>query len=179
MYNAPKPNIEDLPTKAQLRRSSIIAGIGAVFIGVCVYLPAEYGTDPTGVGNILGLTEMGEIKQQLAAEAAAVKRGVVQVPMTAGAIAVAMEQQKGATTEISSSIQSAANATRQAAENAEAISNVARTTGSAAGEVLTASAELSRLAETLLSDPKKGMQVFIDSVKNIKIHFETYSTAGN
>ena len=34
-------------------------------------------------------------------------------------------------------------------------------------------------AQTLLSDPKKGMQVFIDSVKNIKIHFETYSTAGN
>src|SRR6056297_1131534 len=71
MHNAPKPNIEDLPTKAQLRRSTLIAGIGAVFIGVCVYLPAEYGTDPTGVGNILGLTEMGEIKQQLAAEAAA------------------------------------------------------------------------------------------------------------
>ncbi|HKK97177.1 MAG TPA: transmembrane anchor protein [Marivita sp.] len=71
MHNAPKPNIEDLPTKAQLRRSTIIAGIGAVFIGVCIYLPAEYGSDPTGVGNILGLTEMGEIKQQLAAEAAA------------------------------------------------------------------------------------------------------------
>ena len=71
MYNAPKPNIKDLPTKAKLHRSSIIAGIGAVFIGVCVYLPAEYGTDPTGVGNIFGLTEMGEIKQQLAAEAAA------------------------------------------------------------------------------------------------------------
>ena len=34
-------------------------------------------------------------------------------------------------------------------------------------------------AQTLLADPKKGMQVFIDSVKNIKIHFETYSTAGN
>ena len=71
MHNAPKPNIEDLPTKAQLRRSTLIAGIGAVFIGVCVYLPAEYGTDPTGLGSILGLTEMGEIKQQLAAEAAA------------------------------------------------------------------------------------------------------------
>ena len=70
MHHAPNPNIEDLPTKAQLRRSTIIAGIGAVFIGVCVYLPAEYGTDPTGVGSILGLTEMGEIKQQLAAEAA-------------------------------------------------------------------------------------------------------------
>ncbi|MEP3024543.1 MAG: hypothetical protein ABJN03_01795 [Ascidiaceihabitans sp.] len=30
MHNAPQPNIEDLPTKAQLRRSSIIAGIGSV-----------------------------------------------------------------------------------------------------------------------------------------------------
>lgn len=71
MHNAPKPNIEDLPTPAQLRRSAIIAGIGAVAIGVMVWLPAEYGTDPSGVGSILGLTEMGEIKQQLAAEAAA------------------------------------------------------------------------------------------------------------
>ena len=71
MHNAPKPNIEDLPTPAQLRRSTIVAGIGAVAIGLMVYLPAEYGTDPTGVGSILGLTEMGEIKQQLAAEAAA------------------------------------------------------------------------------------------------------------
>ena len=71
MHNAPKPNLEDLPTKAQLRRSSIIAGIGAVAIGVMVYMPAELGKDPTGVGSILGLTEMGEIKQQLAAEAAA------------------------------------------------------------------------------------------------------------
>lgn len=71
MHNAPKPKLEDLPTKAQLRRSTLIAGIGAVVIGVGVYLPAEYGTDPTGVGSLLGLTEMGEIKQQLAAEAAA------------------------------------------------------------------------------------------------------------
>ncbi|MGJ8605560.1 MAG: transmembrane anchor protein [Marivita sp.] len=71
MYNAQKPNIEDLPTPAQLRRSTIIAGLTAVAIGVMVYLPAEYGTDPTGVGSILGLTEMGKIKQQLAAEAAA------------------------------------------------------------------------------------------------------------
>ena len=71
MNNAPKPNIEDLPTPTQLRRSTIIASLTAVAIGVMVYLPAEYGADPTGVGSILGLTEMGEIKQQLAAEAAA------------------------------------------------------------------------------------------------------------
>lgn len=71
MHNAPKPKLEDLPTKAQLRRSSIIASIGAVFIGVAVYMPAELGQDPTGVGAILGLAEMGEIKQQLKAEAEA------------------------------------------------------------------------------------------------------------
>lgn len=71
MNNAPKPNLEDLPTKAQLFRSSIIAGIGAVVILVTVYLPAEYAIDPTGVGRVLGLTEMGEIKIQLAEEAEA------------------------------------------------------------------------------------------------------------
>jgi len=71
MHNAPKPKLEDLPTKAQLRRSSVIAGIGAVFISVAVYMPAELGQDPTGVGSLLGLTEMGEIKQQLQAEAEA------------------------------------------------------------------------------------------------------------
>ncbi|MFT6308119.1 MAG: hypothetical protein ACJA0Z_003289, partial [Halioglobus sp.] len=32
-------------------------------------LPAEYGIDPTGVGHVLGLTEMGQIKEQLHAEA--------------------------------------------------------------------------------------------------------------
>ena len=32
-------------------------------------LPAEYGIDPTGVGRVLGLTQMGEIKEELADEA--------------------------------------------------------------------------------------------------------------
>jgi hypothetical protein len=71
MNNAPKPNLEDLPTKAQLFRSSVIAGIGAVVILVTIYLPAEHAIDPTGVGRVLGLTEMGEIKLELAAEAEA------------------------------------------------------------------------------------------------------------
>ncbi|NNU81771.1 transmembrane anchor protein [Halovulum dunhuangense] len=71
MNNVPKPKLEDLPTKAQLRRSSIIAGIGAVAILVTIYLPAEHAIDPTGVGRVLGLTEMGEIKVQLAEEAEA------------------------------------------------------------------------------------------------------------
>lgn len=37
---------------------------------VTVVLPAEYGRDFTGIGNLLGLTEMGKIKQSLAQEAA-------------------------------------------------------------------------------------------------------------
>ncbi|MFN4202636.1 MAG: transmembrane anchor protein [Tabrizicola sp.] len=71
MNNAPKPNPEDLPTRAQLRRSTLIAGVGAIAILVTVYLPAEYGIDPTGIGRVIGLTEMGEIKRELAAEAEA------------------------------------------------------------------------------------------------------------
>lgn len=71
MHNAPKPNLEDLPTKAQLLRSTVLAAIGAAVITVTVYLPAEYAIDPTGIGRVLGLTEMGEIKVELAAEAEA------------------------------------------------------------------------------------------------------------
>ena len=70
MYNAPQPRPEDLPSKAQLFRSSIMAAIGAAVILVTVYLPAEHAIDPTGVGRVLGLTEMGEIKRELAEEAA-------------------------------------------------------------------------------------------------------------
>jgi hypothetical protein len=32
---------------------------------------------------------------------------------------------------------------------------------------------------TLLNDPKKGVRIFLDTVKDIKLHFETYSYSGN
>ncbi|WP_068088150.1 transmembrane anchor protein [Polycladidibacter stylochi] len=69
MHNTPTPKQEELPSKAQLFRASILACLSAVLIGISIFLPAEYGEDPTGIGSYLGLTEMGEIKQQLAAEA--------------------------------------------------------------------------------------------------------------
>ena len=69
MYNVNKPTPEDLPSTAQLLRSTIIALAGAVLILLVVVLPAEYGIDPTGAGRALGLTEMGEIKGGLAKEA--------------------------------------------------------------------------------------------------------------
>ena len=69
MFNREKPSLEELPSSAQLLRSTVIAAVSAVAILVTVVLPAEYGIDPTGAGRVLGLTEMGEIKTQLAEEA--------------------------------------------------------------------------------------------------------------
>jgi hypothetical protein len=71
MFNAEKPSLDELPSSAQLIRSTAIAAASAVVILVTVVLPAEYNIDPTGIGGALGLAEMGEIKSQLAAEAEA------------------------------------------------------------------------------------------------------------
>lgn len=70
MFNAQRPNLEDLPTNRQLVRATLIAAVSAGVFLVAVVLPSEYGVDPTGAGRALGLTQMGEIKTQLAEEAA-------------------------------------------------------------------------------------------------------------
>jgi len=62
------PSRAELPSKRKLVRSTLIAGASAAMLLVTVILPAEYGVDPTRIGGVLGLTEMGQIKQQLAAE---------------------------------------------------------------------------------------------------------------
>lgn len=69
MYNADIPTRAQLPTSAQLLRSTVIAIVAAAAILVSIVLPAEYAIDPTGIGRLLGLAEMGEIKAQLATEA--------------------------------------------------------------------------------------------------------------
>lgn len=71
MTSSPQPSPNELPSPARLRRATLIAIGVAVFLLVTIVMPAEYGKDLTGVGRLLGLTEMGEIKQQLAREAAA------------------------------------------------------------------------------------------------------------
>jgi len=70
MFNAQRPNLDDLPTNRQLIRATLIAAASAGALLVAVILPSEYGVDPTGAGRVLGLTQMGEIKVQLAEEAA-------------------------------------------------------------------------------------------------------------
>ncbi|EGQ9294711.1 transmembrane anchor protein [Vibrio parahaemolyticus] len=69
MYNTDMPNRAKLPTTKQLVRSTFIALATAIVLLITVILPAEYAIDPTGMGRALGLTEMGEIKAQLAQEA--------------------------------------------------------------------------------------------------------------
>lgn len=71
MYNTEFPSKADLPSNNRLVRSTIIAGVSAMAILVTVVLPSEYGIDPTGFGRLTGLTTMGQIKMQLAEEAAA------------------------------------------------------------------------------------------------------------
>ncbi|MEO5618364.1 MAG: transmembrane anchor protein [Candidatus Eisenbacteria bacterium] len=70
----PKPNAavkSDLPSSRTLIRSTIIAAAVSAVLLVTVVLPAEYGVDPTGMGGVLGLTQMGKIKSALAREEAA------------------------------------------------------------------------------------------------------------
>jgi hypothetical protein len=71
MYNTDMPSRAELPSSAQLVRSTVIAAGVATALLVTVVLPSEYGIDPTGAGRALGLTEMGEIKTQLHQEAEA------------------------------------------------------------------------------------------------------------
>ena len=71
MYNANRPSKADLPSTGQLLKSTGIAAVVASALLVTVVLPAEYGVDPTRIGSVFGLTEMGRIKVSLAAESKA------------------------------------------------------------------------------------------------------------
>lgn len=66
MFNTKLPTQCELPTSRQLLRSTVIAvGVAAALL-VTVVMPSEYAIDPTGVGRVLGLTQMGEMKEILA-----------------------------------------------------------------------------------------------------------------
>ena len=61
------PTRDELPSKRQLNKATLIAaGVAAVLL-ITTVLPAEYGYDPTGTGRLLGLTPMGEMKKNEAA----------------------------------------------------------------------------------------------------------------
>jgi hypothetical protein len=68
LFNTHKPSENDLPTSSQLLKSTLIALFVAGVLLVCIVIPAEYGKDPTGVGELLDLKKMGEIKIRLEKE---------------------------------------------------------------------------------------------------------------
>lgn len=84
MFNSQAPAPDDLPSSKQLVKSTVIAAAAAAVILVTIVLPSEYGIDPTGTGKVFGLTEMGEIKTQLAEEAEADRKKTqeMQLPAT-------------------------------------------------------------------------------------------------
>lgn len=82
MFNSNVPTLNELPSTAQLIKSTCIAIAAALLLLVTVVMPSEYAIDPTGVGRVLGLTQMGEVKIQLADEAAADASGAAQQPQS-------------------------------------------------------------------------------------------------
>jgi len=90
MYNSDTPTRAELPTSKQLVRSTVLAAISALVLLVAVVLPAEYGIDPTGIGRVLRMTEMGNIKQQLAADAAADAAAAQATPSPAAGTTLGM-----------------------------------------------------------------------------------------
>lgn len=71
MYNTDLPTRAELPSTQKLIRSTLLSIVAAIAILISIILPSEYGIDPLGTGRAFGLTEMGEIKVQLAKEAEA------------------------------------------------------------------------------------------------------------
>ncbi len=48
----------DPPSSSSLLKATLIAVVAAIILLVLIVLPAEYGIDPTGVGEATGLTEL-------------------------------------------------------------------------------------------------------------------------
>lgn len=76
MHTTNIPGNNELPTSLRLIRSTALALATAAVLLIAAILPAEYGYDPTGTGEILGLTEMGRVKMALMQEMEAEKEMV-------------------------------------------------------------------------------------------------------
>lgn len=82
-------DLDSLPTLGQLHRATLAAGVLGAVLAVTTVLPAEWAVDPTGVGAVLGLTQMGALKQGAPVEVVdeavfAPRRGQVSVTLLAG-----------------------------------------------------------------------------------------------
>lgn len=159
MYNANKPSVDELPTSAQLLRSTVIAIAAAAAILVTIVLPSEYGIDPAGAGRILGLTDMGEIKMQLAEEAEADRRmaaAAAEANQNVDAAEPVLKEQQGPTAQI---------ATERTSETSiEAVSTTER--GTRSDEI------------TITLSPGQGTEVKLVMEAGAKARFEWTANGG-
>jgi hypothetical protein len=70
MTNVTAPPPGSLPPTPRLNRSAMIALVVALVLVTVAVLPAERRIDPTGIGQLLGLTQVGEFKVAVAKETA-------------------------------------------------------------------------------------------------------------
>lgn len=63
---APTSALEQEELPQANRRTLSFAAVLLLILTLAAVLPAEYALDPTGLGRVLGLTPMGELKQKLA-----------------------------------------------------------------------------------------------------------------
>jgi len=97
MFNSQRPQLEDLPTTRQLLGATAFAVAASAVILTTIVLPSEYAIDPTGLGRTFGLMQMGEIKTQLAEEAAIDAAAPALAPAPAAPALVANGQPNAST----------------------------------------------------------------------------------
>jgi hypothetical protein len=61
MYQDSDPGKAGGPSRKSLIRGILLTLVGAIVVTVVFVMPAEYGTDPTGLGERLGLTRLGGV----------------------------------------------------------------------------------------------------------------------
>ena len=62
--STPAAELPEMPPTHALVRATVLILLLAILVFVGAVLPAERGIDPTGLGRITGLKEMGEFKVQ-------------------------------------------------------------------------------------------------------------------
>ena len=139
----------ELPSSRRLLRSTLIAAAVALILLVTVVMPAEYGVDPTGIGRLLGLQEMGEIKVALAKEAA-----------------------------MADSVEAAASgATGTSANTSPAIAPAAGPSGAAAGAASSDTSIKSHVTEIVLR-PNEGKEIKLLMRKDARVTYSWSTDRG-
>ncbi len=190
MYNTDLPSRAELPSAARLLKSTAAAALVAAGLLLTTVLPAEYGIDPTGVGRALGLTQMGEIKMSLAAEARA-EAAAPDAGVAAPASAALADPQPVAAASVASNAAAAtpagvpeaaapsagaATAAESVVANADAAETVAASTAASAETAEPAAGQRHTLSFTL--KPDQAAEIKLVMRKEARVAYEWSAGGG-